>query len=52
MLNGIFTGACFFAFIAIVIWAYSGKRKARFDEASRLPLLEENDNDSHRGLKS
>jgi len=25
-------------FIGIVIWAYSGKRKKDFDEASRLPL--------------
>ena len=25
-------------FIGIVIWAYSGKRKKEFDEASRLPL--------------
>ena len=28
----------FTAFLAIVFWAYSGKRKARFDEAARLPL--------------
>lgn len=25
-------------FIAIVIWAWSGKRQKEFDEASRLPL--------------
>ena len=25
-------------FIGIVIWAWSGKRKKDFDEASRLPL--------------
>ena len=25
-------------FIGIVIWAYCGKRKKDFDEASRLPL--------------
>ncbi len=26
------------AFIGIVIWAWSGKRKADFDEAAHLPL--------------
>ncbi len=25
-------------FVAIVIWAYSPKRKAAFDEAARIPL--------------
>ena len=25
-------------FIAIVAWAYSGKRRAQFDEAARVPL--------------
>lgn len=25
-------------FIGIVLWAYSGKRKAAFDEAARLPF--------------
>lgn len=28
-------------FIAIVIWAWSGKRKKDFDEASRMPLEED-----------
>ena len=25
-------------FVAIVIWAFSARRKAEFDEASRIPL--------------
>lgn len=25
-------------FLGIVAWAWSGKRKAQFDEAARLPL--------------
>jgi cbb3-type cytochrome oxidase subunit 3 len=25
-------------FLGIVVWAYSGKRKADFDEAARLPF--------------
>lgn len=28
-------------FIGIVIWAYSSKRRARFDAAARLPLDDE-----------
>ncbi len=28
-------------FIGIVLWAYSGKRKAAFDEAARLPFEDE-----------
>ena len=28
-------------FIGIVIWAYSSKRKAAFDEAARLPFDDE-----------
>ena len=28
----------FLAFVGIAVWAYSGRRKQRFDEAARLPL--------------
>jgi cytochrome c oxidase cbb3-type subunit 4 len=28
----------FIAFVAIVVWAYSGRHKQRFEEAARLPL--------------
>jgi cytochrome c oxidase cbb3-type subunit 4 len=31
----------FLAFLGIVWWAYSGRRKARFDEAARLALDDE-----------
>jgi cytochrome c oxidase cbb3-type subunit 4 len=31
-------------FVAVCIWAFSSRRKADFDEASRLPL-EDNDED-------
>ena len=37
-LRTIFTLLVFFAFISIVVWAYSSKRKQAFDEAARLPL--------------
>ena len=46
MLNGIITALCLIAFIGIVFWAYSKKRKERFEEASRLPLIEDDDNDN------
>lgn len=32
------TVAAFVTFVGIVLWAYSGKRKAAFDEAARLPF--------------
>lgn len=38
------TVLAFLSFIGIVIWAWSGKRKAAFDEAARLPL---EDDDAH-----
>lgn len=37
-------------FIAIVAWAWSGKRKQSFDEAARLPLDEDQD-DSEDGTR-
>ncbi|MGD8920740.1 MAG: cbb3-type cytochrome c oxidase subunit 3 [Gammaproteobacteria bacterium] len=37
-LRGLFTLVLMVAFVAIVIWAWSGKRRKDFDEAARLPL--------------
>jgi cytochrome c oxidase cbb3-type subunit 4 len=34
----VWTLIAFVFFIAIVIWAWSGKRKKEFDEAARMPL--------------
>jgi cytochrome c oxidase cbb3-type subunit 4 len=42
-LRSLWTVLSFVAFLAIVVWAYSGKRKARFDEAARLPLDDDRD---------
>jgi cytochrome c oxidase cbb3-type subunit 4 len=39
--RGIFTLVMLLSFVAIVIWAYSGKRKKDFDEAAQLPLDDE-----------
>lgn len=40
-LRGLFTLILMVAFIAIVIWAWSGKRRKDFEEMSRLPLEED-----------
>lgn len=37
-LRSIATVLLFVAFIAIVVWAYSGKRKQAFDEAASLAV--------------
>ena len=41
MLRALITLACFVAFLGIVVWAYSGKRRARFHDAARVPLEED-----------
>ena len=38
MFHSVWTVVVFLIFIGIVLWAWSGKRKDRFDEAARLPL--------------
>ena len=37
-LRSLFTVLAFIAFIGIVWWAYSDRRKASYDEAAMLPL--------------
>lgn len=37
-LRSVFTVLTFVAFVGIVMWAYSGRRKQAFDEAANLPL--------------
>ncbi|MBD3620256.1 MAG: cbb3-type cytochrome c oxidase subunit 3 [Chromatiales bacterium] len=39
--HSIYTVVLLVIFIGIVIWAWSGRRKRDFDEASRLPLEDE-----------
>jgi len=43
-----FTILLFIVFIAIVLWAYSKKRKQDFAEAERLPFIDEQNQD-HKG---
>jgi cytochrome c oxidase cbb3-type subunit 4 len=38
MFHALWTGLLLAVFIGIVVWAYSGKRRKRFDAAARLPL--------------
>jgi cytochrome c oxidase cbb3-type subunit IV len=43
VMRSIVTVLAFATFIAIVLWAYSDRSKAAFDEAARLPFDEEDD---------
>jgi cytochrome c oxidase cbb3-type subunit 4 len=47
MTSGIVTLILLVVFLGIVLWAYSGKRKADFDAAARLPLDDHDPN--HQG---
>ena len=42
-LRSAITVLAFVAFIGIVFWAYSRRRKEAFDEAARLPFTEDED---------
>jgi len=37
-LRSLMTVVAFIVFIGIVVWAWSSRNKARFDEAARLPF--------------
>jgi len=41
--QSVWTVIVFILFVGIVIWAWSGKNKAAFDEASRIPLEDDED---------
>ena len=41
LLQSIWTIVVLVLFIGIVVWAWSGKRKARFDEAANIPFTED-----------
>ena len=38
LIHSVWTVLMFVLFIGIIVWAWSAKRKRRFDEAARLPL--------------
>jgi cytochrome c oxidase cbb3-type subunit 4 len=39
LVQSIWTVVVMVLFVGIVIWAWSGKRKARFDEAANIPFI-------------
>ena len=39
-LRSITTTFMFVVFLGIVVWAWSGRRRAAFDEAAQLPFVE------------
>ena len=43
VIRSVITVLCFAAFMGIVFWAWSAKRKAAFDEAANLPFLDDDD---------
>lgn len=38
LLHGIWTVLLLLVFVGIVLWAWSGRRKRRFEQAARMPL--------------
>lgn len=40
-LRSIVTVLAFATFVGIVVWAYSGRRRAAFEEAANLPFTED-----------
>jgi cytochrome c oxidase cbb3-type subunit 4 len=46
--RGIMTAILMTLFVAVVIWAYSSKRGADFEAASRLPLDDDPDQPADR----
>lgn len=48
-LRGISTAFLLVAFIGLIVWAYSKKRKKSFDEAANLPFADEDEADRGNG---
>jgi cytochrome c oxidase cbb3-type subunit 4 len=49
ILGSVTTVVAFVAFLAIVAWAYSARRKASFDAAAKLPFVLPDDEAGERG---
>jgi len=47
-IRGLGTLLVFVAFVGLVIWAYSSKRKRSFDEAANLPFADEQPQSAER----
>lgn len=44
LLSSVITVISMLVFIGIILWAFSGKNKARFEEMARLPIDNDNEN--------
>lgn len=51
-LRGLSTVFAMLAFLAVCVWAYSSKRKQRFDEAANLPFADEKSSSDQDSEKS
>ena len=47
--RGLLTLVLMIAFVGVVIWAWSSKRKKDFEEAARLPLEDDGPGAARRG---
>ncbi|MET1076429.1 MAG: cbb3-type cytochrome c oxidase subunit 3 [Pseudomonas sp.] len=45
ILRGLGTVVVFVAFIALVLWAYNGKRQKSFDDAANLPFADKTESE-------
>jgi cytochrome c oxidase cbb3-type subunit 4 len=43
VLRGIIAAVSLLVFLGIVMWAWSGRQRKRFEEAARLPFAERDD---------
>tara|TARA_B100001059_G_C17723827_1_gene522266 strand:- start:423 stop:611 length:189 start_codon:yes stop_codon:yes gene_type:complete len=51
-IRGIGTALVFVAFISLLLWAFSSKRKSEFDDAANLPFADEPKKTSERDEQS
>jgi cytochrome c oxidase cbb3-type subunit 4 len=47
-IQSVWTIVVMITFLGIVAWAFSGKRKSRFDEAARLPFDDQPSDDRRK----
>ena len=41
VMTGAITALLLFAFVGIAVWTYGGRRRAHFEQAARLPFLDQ-----------
>lgn len=46
--RGLVTAALIVLFVALIVWAWSGKRRRTFEHAARMPLEEDPADDGDR----